>query len=298
MLLAAAPAFADSDRGTSEDHRFDVSALFEKHRSERDERRHATSTNAVSVQGTVTAVSGTTVTLLNHNGGVYTISVTSATVIQAENDTTIPFSSIRVGDTIKVKGTLSGGVITATKIEDKSTIDSNISIRGTMSALTGSTITLMGSNGATYSVITTGARIDGATDGAAQLAKYRVGDSLHVKGSLLAGVITATKVHNKTLASREALARFDGVRGGVVTSVSGSTITLDRFGTGSTTVNTTATTFYAVNGSATTSAAVKPGTNIVVFGPTTTSSSNDSITASVVFVIDHSVKFLKRIFGN
>lgn len=307
-LLAATPALADSDHGSLRaEHDFSISAILKSLKidsridsriTERIEKRHASSTHTVSIRGTVSAVSGTTLTLASANGGVHTVAVNSSTVIQGDGNTSLALSNVRVGDTVRVKGALQSGVVTASKIVNTSAIDNSVSTVGTMSALSGSTITLVGSNGATYSVLTTGARIDGSTDTAAQLAKYRVGDSIHVKGSLFSGVITATKISNTSLASREALTQFNGVRLGEVTTIGSNIITIDRFGTGSTSVFTSATTFYAVNGSATTSSAVKLGTNLLVFGPTTTTGSSDSITASVVLIIDSGVKFFQRIFGN
>ncbi len=306
-LMTASPAFADSDKKGSdhEDRRFGVgintilkSFNGDHNRKSDDKKSSSTSDNSVSVSAMVTAVNGSTVTLLGSNGAVYTVSVTSATKIQAQDGTVLALSNIRVGDSLKVKGTLSGSIITASSIVDKSTIDSSFSQNGTMSALSGSVITFVGENNVTYSVNTAGATINGSTDVSAQLAKFAVGDKLIVKGTLLSGTVTASKIKNMSLSARESLTRYNGVRGGTVTATGSGTITIDRFGTGSTNVITSGATFYVANGSATTSSAVKLGSNLIVFGTTTTNGTNDTITASVVLVIDHSIKFFKRIFGS
>ena len=186
-----------------------------------------------------------------------------------------------------------------TRTEDlHATSTNNVSVSGTVTAMSGTTITLMSAHGGVYTINAASATIKAGSNTALTLADVRVGDALKVKGTLSGSVITASSIKDKTIASREALTRFNGVRAGEVTAIGTNTITLDRFGTGSTNVITSGSTFYAVNGSATTSAAVKVGSNLLVFGPTTISGSNDSITASVVLILDSSVKFLQHVFNH
>ena len=67
------------------------------------------------VMGTVTAVSGNTVTVTDKDGTTYTIDATSAEVSKTS---TITVSQIAVGDTVGVQGTVSGTTVTAKHIMD------------------------------------------------------------------------------------------------------------------------------------------------------------------------------------
>jgi len=67
------------------------------------------------VTGTVSAVSGDTITITNSKGTSYTIDATNAT---ASEVVSLPISSIKVGNTLGVQGTVSGTTVTATHIMD------------------------------------------------------------------------------------------------------------------------------------------------------------------------------------
>src|ERR1700722_5977915 len=75
-----------------------------------------------AVVGTVSAVSGTTLTvtgMAGPNGGsptTYTFDASSATVTKSGQTSSV--SSIAVGDTVAVQGTVSGTTVTATSIRD------------------------------------------------------------------------------------------------------------------------------------------------------------------------------------
>ena len=71
--------------------------------------------------GKVTAVSGTTITLVNNKTVSYTVNVGSATLKKGfgKNAKTILFSDVVVGDRLTVVGSLSGTTVTATSIDDK-----------------------------------------------------------------------------------------------------------------------------------------------------------------------------------
>ncbi len=298
-LTTASPVFAHSDQKQGGDHgnRFAVNiggilkALHDDGRGAKDKDKDHDN-NTISVGGTITAISGSTITIGGEKGAVYTVNAASA-AISDSNGSTLPLSSLAIGHTIKVAGTLSGSVITASKITDK-TVNAAAQVSGTVAGLSGATLTITGENGSVYSVNASGATINGSSD-TAMLAKIQIGDRVEVKGTVTGTTVAATKITDKALKAREMLAEMNGVRAGTVTAVNGNVITIDRFGTGPTTVNTSASTFFAAGGSATTSAALKVGSNIVVFGPTTTGV-NDSISASVVFVLTHSVGFLKNLF--
>ena len=71
------------------------------------------------VHGTVSAINGNSITL-NANGTTFTVDATNAKISQFSNDTTttIQVSGIKVGDTLNVRGTISGTNIAATVITD------------------------------------------------------------------------------------------------------------------------------------------------------------------------------------
>lgn len=67
------------------------------------------------VSGTVTAVSGNTITITGRDGKSYTVDASTANIEKIES---IPVSSIQVGDTIGAHGTLNGTNLTANQIMD------------------------------------------------------------------------------------------------------------------------------------------------------------------------------------
>lgn len=69
------------------------------------------------VGGTVTAVSGTAITVTNKSNVTYTIDATSAKV--TKQGATSTMSSVVVGDAIVVQGTVNGNAVTATSVIDQ-----------------------------------------------------------------------------------------------------------------------------------------------------------------------------------
>lgn len=216
-LLVATPAHADSDRDKRERFGLNLGSITktldkEDRKEKRDNKAHATSTR--SITGTVSAISGTTLTIAGKDAAVYSVNVANATFVA--HDLVIALSDIKVGDTVKVKGTANGNVI------------------------------------------------------------------------------IASKVKNLTYDKRLMLSKLENLRAGIVTSVSSGAFTITRFGTGtSATIATNASTSVKVNGKATTSAAITPGSAVVVVG-TNGTSSPDSLTGTVVHVITKGYGWLKH----
>jgi Domain of unknown function (DUF5666) len=69
----------------------------------------------MGVQGTVTAVNGSTLTVTGKNGTTYTVNAGNSTVSKLE---TISVSDVAVGDSVGVQGTVSGNTVTAKSIMD------------------------------------------------------------------------------------------------------------------------------------------------------------------------------------
>ena len=72
---------------------------------------------ARSTVGTVSALSGNTITLTGKNGTTYTIDASTASVEKVSSSSV---SSIAVGDSLTINGTVSGSSVTAKNIIDGS----------------------------------------------------------------------------------------------------------------------------------------------------------------------------------
>jgi hypothetical protein len=193
------------------------------------------------VFGTVTAVSGNTITITDKQSNTtYTIDATNAKI--DKNKATISVSNIVVGDTIMVQGTVSGTTVTATAIHDGVAFGRMMSgshipgVVGTVTAISGSTITVsskgFGPNATatTYTVDASNATVqkDGSASSVANIA---VGDTIMVQGTISGTTVTATKINDGKMGTDGADAMLpDGngqpIIGGTVTAVSGSTITI------------------------------------------------------------------------
>lgn len=173
---------------------------------------------------------------------------------------------------------------------------STVSVSGTVTAKQDTVLTISGKNGAVHTVQAANALFSSGGD-AATLSDIQVGDSVKVKGVMNGSILVASKVHEKSRISKEALITLDNVRAGIVTAVSGSGFTITRFGTGtSATVSTNASTTVKVNGLATTSSAITPGSTVFVVGTTSTSTSAGTFVGDVVYVITKGFGWMKHFF--
>jgi hypothetical protein len=171
--------------------------------------RHGTPPAA---SGTVTAVSGNTITVTDKRTGTsYSVDASSAAIQKftppASGTTpatkptpaTISVSDIAVGDNVTVQGTVSGSQITATKITDGMMMGrggfgghGQQGAMGTVSAINGNTITLTGKNGKTYTIDATSATVKKVSD--STVGSITVGDTLMVNGSMSGSTVTATNI--------------------------------------------------------------------------------------------------------
>jgi len=69
------------------------------------------------VAGTVTAISGASLTITNKSNVTYTIDTTNAKIVEDQN--TITISSVAVGDMVVVQGTVSGNSVVASSVIDQ-----------------------------------------------------------------------------------------------------------------------------------------------------------------------------------
>ncbi len=73
---------------------------------------------APGVMGTVQGVSGTTITLLGKNSTTYTVDASKAKILKGSPTTTISLTDIQNGDTLMIRGTVSGTTVIAKNIFD------------------------------------------------------------------------------------------------------------------------------------------------------------------------------------
>lgn len=150
--------------------------------------------------GEVTAISGNTITIKDRRTGtVYAVDASSATLEKfAESTTaTITVSDIKVGDHVQVQGTISGTNITATKITDGQMGKGfghrgQMGTIGTVSAVSGNTITLTGKDGVTYKVEAGSANVKKVST--INVSNIAVGDTLMVAGVKSGTTITAKNI--------------------------------------------------------------------------------------------------------
>ncbi|MDB5189985.1 MAG: hypothetical protein JWN49_311 [Parcubacteria group bacterium] len=157
--------------------------------------------------GTVTAISGQTITLSDPRDNVtYTVDATNATIEKhtapttqgqaPAAPTTITVSGIAVGDTIMVRGTVSGTTITATAIDDGQMMGGRghggfggPGIHGTVTAVNGTTLTVQDKDGKTYTVNADAARASKVQT--ISVSAVQVGDTIEANGTLSGPTLTA-----------------------------------------------------------------------------------------------------------
>ncbi len=90
------------------------------------------------VMGTVSAINGNTLTVTGKDGGTYTVDASSATI--RESGTTSTLSSVKVGDTVMIGGSITTASMTATQIDDGvPTVPSDASASGSTTTSTNKT---------------------------------------------------------------------------------------------------------------------------------------------------------------
>lgn len=157
--------------------------------------------------GTVTAISGTTLTVTGKENprkstaeGTYSVDASRAKVTKDHADASI--SSIAVGDTVMVAGTVDGTNVTATMIHDglpskpkAPAFEGNGQpvVGGTVSEIRGSTLTITNKGNVTYSIDGSNATVveKGATSTISSIA---VGDGVVVQGAVNGTSVTATTI--------------------------------------------------------------------------------------------------------
>lgn len=171
-------------------------------------------------------------------------------------------------------------------------------IEGTVTFVSGSTLTVVGNHGATYSVNAANASVVGHNNVVLTLAALAVNDKVAVTGTLSNNMIIASKIKDKsdeTGKTAKPLKVMRSVSAGIVTAINGASVTLSNFGSsGTTNLTTNTATKYFVKGSATSSAALTTGAHVLVLG-TSTATSTGSVNASIIVILTEGLNWIKHL---
>jgi hypothetical protein len=212
---------------------------------------------------TISAISGSTITLKTEDGWTRTITVSSSTTI-TKGGQAIAVGDLAVGDAIAFRQTrASDGTWTVTAI---AVLEPTVA--GIVTAVTADSITVAGRDGASTTIATTGSTIYRLGRAAATRADVTVGAAILARGTKTStGAFTATSV---TIKLPQVV--------GTVTAKTASTITVARRDGTSVTINVDADTTYRVAGNANASLAdVAVGMRIAAVGPRNADGSFDAI---------------------
>lgn len=172
---------------------------------------------APGVVGTVSAVSGTTLTVTSKGLGksttatatTYTVDASNATVTKAGAASSA--SAIAVGDTVMVQGTVSGTSVTATSIRDGVggtgkaptpviTGNGEPVVGGAVTAVSGTTLTVTNKSNVTYTIDASSATVEKGNV-TSSISNVAVGDNVVVQGTVNGTSVTASSVIDSGTAS-------------------------------------------------------------------------------------------------
>lgn len=153
--------------------------------------------------GTVTAINGSTITIKSdRDNTTYAVVADGAKIYQGSSAKTV--ADIKIGDTILVDGSISGTSILAIRIlntdRDKNIPDNNewknfkSGIVGEVTAVNGNILTVSAKSGTSYTVNTSGAKLQKEQGVAINLSDIKVGDSVLIQGSVSGTTVTASNV--------------------------------------------------------------------------------------------------------
>lgn len=161
--------------------------------------------------GTVNTINGTTITITSTRGSTtttYTVDASNAKIMKGGQSSTV--SSIVIGDKIMVMGQANGTNVTATMINDgpmkfgdsqNHMMPQNIPagngepiVGGTVSSISGNTITITNQANVTYTVDATNAKISKAGATSPTISNISTGDAVVIQGTINGNSVTASSV--------------------------------------------------------------------------------------------------------
>ena len=164
------------------------------------------------VFGKVTAISGTTLTVSatnpkNNSTTTYTVDASNAKVLKGATSSApvaSTLSAVAVGDTVAIKGTVSGTNVTASEIMDGvgpkmgpggfggRGPGKGRGVAGTVTAITGKTITSTNQDGTSYTIDASNAQVEKLST--IPLSQVAVGDKIGVEGTVSGTNVTAQHI--------------------------------------------------------------------------------------------------------
>jgi hypothetical protein len=246
-------------------------------------KTHQAATQNNMIFGTVTGISGTTLTVTDANGTVYAVDASSAKIDPGMGGAGLSIANVAIGDKVVVTGPVTGTNEVAKTIADRSMNGRNI-FSGKVTAVSGSVITIdsmVGKTKNTYTVNASAAVLSkGMGKGAPTtivITDIAVGDQIFAIGTLSGTNVTATSVrdisrpgmHKNKQENKPPMDKPANLFSGTVTGVSGSTITMTGLNQTVYTVNAATAAFTKGMGmpaAAMTLADIKVGDRILVTG--------------------------------
>lgn len=153
------------------------------------------------IHGTISAISGSAITVTDKDGTAYTVDASNAkvkTFVEGSAPADAGISSLAVGDEVGVHGTVSGTSVTATAIM-KGDFRGGMrggpgkhGVMGEVTSVNGSTITVTGRNGTTYTVEAGSASVKRMVEGS--VSDIQVGDTIGVEGEVSGSTVTAKQI--------------------------------------------------------------------------------------------------------
>ncbi|HUC88697.1 MAG TPA: hypothetical protein VMR49_01565 [Candidatus Paceibacterota bacterium] len=184
------------------------------------------------VFGTVSAVNGTSITVASKIGPkanstaiptVYTVDASNAIVTKDNNSSSV--SSIAVGDTVMVEGSVTGTSVVAKTIRDgigtragsampnsKMIVQGNGEpvIAGNVTAVSGETVTITNKSNVTYTIDATNAKIQKG-NATGTIASITVGDNVIAQGTINGTAMTASSIIDQVSAKKESKGFFGAI---------------------------------------------------------------------------------------
>jgi hypothetical protein len=152
------------------------------------------------IRGTIASISGTTIAVTDKiSGTTYTVDASSAKVMIGKGGAAPAAGSVSdlsVGDEIGVRGTVSGTDVSAQDIMSGKFRHGlgmgGRGVRGTVSAINGSTLTITNTDGTSYTVDAGQAKVQKTAE--INLSDVRVGDTVGVMGDVSGTSVTARHI--------------------------------------------------------------------------------------------------------
>lgn len=160
------------------------------------------------VFGTIASISGNTITVTSKGMGTnttettYTVDATSAKVMIGKDGSapaTGALSDLKVGDTVSIRGTVSGTNVTATDIMDGVMGHGfgpgghrGPGVMGTVSAVSGNTVTITNNDGTSYTIDASNAEVSKVST--VSVSDIKVGDTIGVDGTVSGTSVTAKHI--------------------------------------------------------------------------------------------------------